>query len=206
MHTENRPLTLEGAIVCLEPLSISHHQALCEVGLDPELWKVTIARVRTSEEMRAYIETALKTQAEGSTLPFVIIERSLGRIIGSTRYLNIDRLNRKLEIGNTWVAKPWQRTTVNTEAKYLLLRHAFETLGCYRVEFKTDVLNEQSRNALLRIGAKEEGILRKHSVTQAGRVRDTVYYSILDTEWPGVKKRLEEKLATSNATAISKGD
>jgi len=186
--------TLQGTVVRLEPIALSHLEALCAVGLDPELWKLTVALVRTPEEMKAYIETALKAESEGTALPFVIVERVSGRIVGSTRYLNIDRLNRKLEIGNTWLARPWQRTAVNTEAKYLLLLHAFETLGCYRVEFKTDLLNEKSRNALRRIGAQEEGILRKHQITQSGRVRDTVYYSIIDTEWPEVKKRLEEKL------------
>jgi RimJ/RimL family protein N-acetyltransferase len=176
----------------------SHLDALCAVGLDPELWNMTLANVQTREEMRSYIEAALTAQEQGTALPFVIVERATGTIVGSTRYMNIDRPNRKLEIGSTWVAKRWQRTAVNTEAKYQLLRHAFEELGCVRVEFKTDVLNAQSRAALLRIGAKEEGILRKHQITQTGRVRDSVYYSIIDTEWPEVKRRLEEKLGMQN--------
>jgi RimJ/RimL family protein N-acetyltransferase len=186
------PVTLEGRVVRLEPLALSHLDALCAVGLDPELWQYTLTIVQTREDMRSYLETALKAREQGSALPFVIIERAANTVVGSTRYLNIDQQNKKLEIGSTWVARRWQRTAVNTEAKYLLLRHAFEVLGCVRVEFKTDVLNRQSRAALLRIGAKEEGILRKHLITQTGRVRDTVYFSILDTEWPDVKRRLEE--------------
>jgi RimJ/RimL family protein N-acetyltransferase len=186
------PVTLEGRVVRLEPLALSHLDALCAVGLDPELWLYTLTIVQTREDMRSYLEAALKAREQGSALPFVIIERAANTVVGSTRYLNIDQQNKKLEIGSTWVARRWQRTAVNTEAKYLLLRHAFEVLGCVRVEFKTDVLNRQSRAALLRIGAKEEGILRKHLITQTGRVRDTVYFSILDTEWPDVKRRLEE--------------
>jgi len=189
-----QPVTLEGSIVRLEPLSLSHYQALCEVGLDPDLWKVGLEPLSTPEEMKSYIEAALKAQEIGTMLLFVIVERPTGRCVGSTRYTNIERRHRKLEIGHTWLARPWQRTAVNTEAKYLLLRHAFESLGCVRVEFKTDVLNEKSRTALLRIGAKEEGILRKHLITQTGRMRDSVYFSIIDTEWREVKKRLEEKL------------
>jgi len=189
-----QPIVLEGSVVRLEPLSVSHHSALCAVGLDPELWKVGIATIRTNEDMKSYIDAALKKQEAGNDLPFVIIERLSGTAVGSTRYMNIEKQHRKLEIGSTWVARQWQRTAVNTEAKYLLLRHAFETLGCVRVEFKTDVLNEASRAAILRLGAKEEGILRKHLITQTGRVRDSVYYSIIDTEWIEVKKKLEEKL------------
>ena len=189
-----QPIVLEGSVVRLEPLSVSHHSALCAVGLDPELWKVGIATIRTNEDMKSYIDAALKKQEAGNDLPFVIIERLSGTAVGSTRYMNIEKQHRKLEIGSTWVARQWQRTAVNTEAKYSLLRHAFETLGCVRVEFKTDVLNEASRAAILRLGAKEEGILRKHLITQTGRVRDSVYYSIIDTEWIEVKKKLEEKL------------
>lgn len=194
----SHPVTLEGSVVRLEPLTLSHLDALCAVGLDPALWKFTVSNVRTREEMRSYIEAAWKAQKQGTALPFVIVERATGTVVGSTRYMNIDQPNRKLEIGSTWVAKRWQRTAVNTEAKYLLLRHAFEALGCVRVEFKTDVLNTQSRAALLRIGAKEEGILRKHQITQTGRVRDSVYFSIIDTDWPEVKRRLEEKLRLQN--------
>jgi N-acetyltransferase len=185
---------LEGAQVRLEPLTLEHHAAFCEVGLDPELWQWIPYRATTAEEMLAYIKSALKDQTAGTAQPFATVERSTGRVIGSTRYMNIDVANRRMEIGATWIAKPWQRTAINAEAKYLMLRHAFETLGCVRVELKTDALNQKSRNAILRIGAKEEGTLRRHVVTWTGRVRDTVYFSVLDSEWSQVKATLEAKL------------
>jgi RimJ/RimL family protein N-acetyltransferase len=150
--------------------------------------------VRTPEDMRSYMESALKLQREGTTLPFVTIERSSGRVVGSTRFGNYDAENRRIEIGWTWIARPWQRTTINTEAKYLMLSHAFERLRCVRVELKTDVLNTPSRKAMLRIGAKEEGILRKHALVWNGRYRDSIYYSILDEEWPGVKLQLQRMM------------
>lgn len=150
--------------------------------------------VRTPEEMRAYIETALDEQAHGVSLPFAIVEKASGRAVGSTRYGNIDRAHRRVEIGWTWVARLWQHTSVNTESKYLLLRHAFETLRCIRVELKTDSLNERSRAAILRIGAREEGVFRNHMITASGRIRHSVYFSITDAEWPSVKAQLEEKL------------
>jgi RimJ/RimL family protein N-acetyltransferase len=180
--------------VRLEPLSLGHHEQLCEVGLAEELWTVTMTRLLTGEDMRVYIEEAIRLQEAGSALPFAIIELSSGKAVGSTRYGNIDRVNRRVEIGWTWVAVPWQRTAVNTECKYLLLRHAFEVLHCVRVEFKTDVVNTRSRQALLRIGAREEGILRRHMITPTGRIRDTVYYSILDDDWAVVKSQLESML------------
>lgn len=189
------PVTLEGATVRLEPLSLDHLSQLCEIGLDEEIWRWMPAQVRTPDDMRGYISTALKGQADGSALPFATVERATGRAIGSTRYLNIDKFNRHVEIGATWIGRAWQRTAVNTEAKYLLLRHAFETLGCLRVELKTDSLNERSRNAILRIGAKEEGIFRNHMVTESGRIRHSVYFSIIDSEWPTIKADLEAKLA-----------
>jgi RimJ/RimL family protein N-acetyltransferase len=188
---------LEGAQVRLEPLTLEHHAALCEVGLDPELWQWIPYRATTAEEMLAYVQNALKDQATGIALPFATVERSTGRVIGSTRYMNIDRPNRRVEIGATWIAKPWQRSVINTEAKYLMLRHAFETQGCVRVELKTDALNQKSRNAILRIGAKEEGTLRRHIVTWTGRIRDSVYFSVLDSEWLEVKAALEAKLTRS---------
>ncbi len=189
------PVTLAGRHVRLEPLSLAHEPELRAVGLDPEIWRWTASLVRTAADLRAYIETALEWQRQGTALPFAIIATASGRAVGSTRYANIDRANRRLEIGWTWLARAAQRTPINTEAKYLLLRHAFETLDCIRVEFKTDALNERSRAALLRIGAKEEGILRSHVITATGRVRDSVYYSILAAEWPEVKAGLEAKLA-----------
>jgi RimJ/RimL family protein N-acetyltransferase len=187
-------MILEGAQVRLEPLTLEHHAALSEVGLDPELWQWIPYRATTAEEMLGYIKSALKDQAAGTAQPFATVERATGRVIGSTRYMNIDEANRRREIGATWIAKPWQRTAINTEAKYLMLRHAFETLGCIRVELKTDALNQKSRNAILRIGAKEEGTLRQHVITWTGRLRDSVYFSVLDSEWPQVKAALEAKL------------
>jgi len=190
-----QPITLEGRYVRLEPLSLEHHAQLCEVGLDEDIWRWTPHQVTTPEEMRAYIEKALKHQTEGSELPFATIEKVSGRVVGSTRYMSIDTANYRVEIGGTWIGLKWQRTPVNTEAKYLMLRHAFETLDCIRVELKTDSLNARSRNAILRIGAKEEGTLRNHMITASGRLRHSVYYSIVDSEWPEVKANLEEKLA-----------
>ncbi len=190
-----KPLTLEGTIVRLDPLSLHHLDALCQVGLDPELWKLTTTLIRNCEDMKIYIEVALRAQEQGMALPFAIFHKPSRTYVGSTRYANIDRLNKRLEIGWTWIARPSQRTAVNTEAKYLLLRHAFETLGCIRVEFKTDSTNTQSRNALLRIGAKEEGTLRNHMITPSGRLRHSVYFSIIDSEWKAIKSDLEAKLA-----------
>ena len=175
-------------------MAMEHHAGLTAIGLDPEIWRLTVAVVRTPDEMRSYMESALLLQAERTSLPFVTIERSSGRIVGSTRFGNYDPLNRRIEIGWSWLARAWQRTATNTEAKYLMLTHAFERLGCVRVELKTDVLNLPSRKAMTRIGAKEEGILRKHTLMWTGRYRDTVFYSILDEEWPQVKARLETLL------------
>ncbi len=187
-------VVLEGRHVRLESLSPDHHPQLCAVGLDEELWRWTTSQMRTPEEMRAYIEEALAAQATGTALPFAIIAKDAARAVGSTRYGNIERAHRRVEIGWTWIGRPWQRTAVNTEAKYLMLRHAFETLGCIRVELKTDSLNERSRHAILRIGAKEEGILRNHMITASGRIRHTVYYSIIASEWPAVQARFEKWL------------
>jgi RimJ/RimL family protein N-acetyltransferase len=190
------PVTLEGRQVRLEPLAKAHVAGLAEVGLDEELWRWIPTAVRTREEMAAYVETALDERQRGVALPFAIVEKATGRAIGSTRYGNIDRTHHRVEIGWTWVTREWQRTAINTEAKYLLLKHAFESLGCVRVELKTDSLNEKSRAAILRIGAKEEGIFRNHMITASGRIRHSAYYSIIDSEWPGVKARLETKLSS----------
>lgn len=188
-------VVLEGRWVRLEPLVDSHHTGLCEVGLEPDLWNLIWYRVTTPQEMYDYIRTALDAESRGAELPFATTEKATGRVVGSTRFLNIDKTHRRVEIGGTWIAKPWQRTAVNTEAKYLMLCHAFDTLGCIRVELKTDSLNVRSREAIRRIGAREEGTLRSHMITWSGRLRDTVYYSILEQEWPGVKADLEAKLA-----------
>ncbi len=189
-----QPVTLEGRNVRLEPLSLAHLAALGEAGLNDEIWRWMPQQVHSAEAMRGWIEEALKAQEQGGTLPFATVEKRSGRAIGSTRYLNIDCANRRVEIGATWLGLAWQRTAANTEAKYLMLRHAFETLGCIRVEFKTDSLNDRSRAALLRIGAKEEGTLRNHMIVSTGRFRHSVYYSIVDSEWGEVKRRLEQKL------------
>jgi RimJ/RimL family protein N-acetyltransferase len=189
-----QPLVLSGSHVRLEPLVENHVSQLCECGLDAGLWQWSPTALSSSDDMADYVRIALQMQRDGTALPFVIIERSSGRIIGSTRFANYDVSHRRVEIGWTWIAPLWQRTAINTGTKYLLLKHAFEALGCLRVELKTDVLNLKSRAAILRIGAQEEGILRNHMVTHTGRVRDTVYYSIIDSEWPAVKSSLEEKL------------
>ena len=198
--TARRPdaVTLEGTGVRLEPLAPVHLEGLCAVGLDPELWRWTISRVTTPDEMRQYVEAALAYRADGSGLAFAILERAGGRVVGSTRYMNISVRDARLEIGATWVARAWQRTFVNTEAKFLLLRHAFEELGFRRVEFKTDARNARSRAAILRLGAAEEGTLRQHAVTATGHVRDTVYFSILESEWPAVRARLEARMAAGD--------
>jgi RimJ/RimL family protein N-acetyltransferase len=195
MTMEIHPITLEGRAVRLEPLSLAHHAQMCEAGLDFDLWHWIPQNVRTPEDMRSYIEQALGEQARGTSLPFATIDQASGKVIGSTRYMNIDVSNLRVEIGSTWLAKPWQRTSANTEAKYLMLRHAFEKFGCIRVELKTDSLNQRSRDAILRLGAKEEGTLRNHMLTWTGRIRHTVYFSIIDAEWPEVKARLEGMLA-----------
>jgi N-acetyltransferase len=185
------PVRLEGRHVRLEPLSQSHHADLSAVGLDEELWRWIPTPVGTPQEMFAYIAAALDEQSRGVSLPFALVEKAGDRAIGSTRYGNIDRAHHRVEIGWTWLAPAWQRTAINTEAKYLLLKHAFETLGCIRVELKTDSLNERSRAAILRIGAREEGTFRNHMITASGRIRHTVYFSILDSEWPDVRSRLQ---------------
>ena len=190
------PVTLEGTSIRLEPLSLTHHAALCEVGLDDTIWRWNPRPpIRTPDDMRRYIESALQQQASGDAVPFATIECASGRAVGSTRFAYIDVENRRVEIGYTWIAPPWQRTAVNTEAKYLMFRHAFETWRCVRVELKTDSLNERSRNAIARVGAKEEGIFRNHMVTHSGRLRHSVYFSIIDSEWPTAKAHLEAKLA-----------
>jgi N-acetyltransferase len=190
-----QPVTLQGRFVRLEPLSLAHCDDLCRVGLVPVLWRWIPNEVTTPELMRAYIETALVEQQQGVSLPFAVVPMESGCAIGSTRYGNINLPNKRVEIGWTWYAPDRQRTPVNTECKLMLLAHAFEQLGMIRVEFKTDVLNEKSRNALLRIGATQEGIFRKHLICESGRIRDTVYFSILDTEWPDKKRSLESRLA-----------
>lgn len=189
-----RPVRLDGANVRLEPLSFEHVEALARVGLEPRLWQWIPSPVTSTAEMNHYVATALAELERGVSVPFAIVDRASGQPIGSTRFGNIEPLHHRLEIGWTWIAYAFWRSAANTETKLLLLRHAFESLRANRVEFKTDALNERSRRAILRLGATQEGIFRKHVITASGRIRDTVYFSIIDTEWPGVKNRLETLL------------
>jgi RimJ/RimL family protein N-acetyltransferase len=196
------PITLEGSVVRLEPLAREHAAAFWEVAQDAldDIFQWIPYRMKTREDFQRQVEKAFGEQERGESVVFATVERKSRHVIGSTRFMNIDRNNRRVEIGSTWIAPAWQRTAVNTEAKYLMLRHAFEVWKCFRVELKTDALNQRSRNAILRIGAKEEGTLRRHVLTWTGRVRDSVYFSILDSEWPEVKVKLEAMLARNAAS------
>ena len=189
------PVTLEGRWARLEPLSLAHLDGLCAVGLEPEIWEWMVAPVTTAAGMRRYVRAALAAQRHGEALPFATVDRASGRVAGSTRFGAIEPAHRRVEIGWTWLGREFRRTALNTEAKLLMLAHAFERLGCVRVELKTDALNRRSRAAILRLGASEEGVLRRHMVTESGRLRDTVYFSVLDSEWPEVKAGLERRLA-----------
>ncbi len=189
------PVTLRGQVVRLEPLKMEHFDALWSIGQDPDLWQLAPYQINTAEKMRTYLRAALDGQELGVALPFVTIEQATDQVVGTTRFGNIDAPNHRVEIGWTWIGKPWQRTPVNTEAKFLMLRHAFEVWQCIRVELKTDALNIRSRAAIARLGAKEEGIFRHHMITESGRLRDSVYFSIINDEWPAVKARLLELLA-----------
>jgi len=190
------PFSLEGRYVRLEPLRPEHATLLWEVAKDhlADLFQWIPYQLNSLEDFQAFNRQVLEEQARGVTIPFSTVERGSNQVVGTTRFMNMDLANRKVEIGSTWIAPRWQRTAVNTEAKYLMLCHAFEVWKCLRVELKTDALNQRSRQAILRLGAKEEGTLRKHMLTYNGRQRDSVYFSILDTEWPQVKARLESKL------------
>jgi RimJ/RimL family protein N-acetyltransferase len=188
------PFTLEGRHVRLEPLSLQHLPGLLEIGLDPSLWALTVSKLRSAADLERYVTRALEDQASGTALPFATVWRESGRVIGSTRFGNIAQEHQRMEIGWTWIAAAWQRTAANTEAKLLMLSHAFDRLGTRRVEFKTSALNQRSRAALLRIGAIEEGTLRQHTVNEDGTIRDTVYFSILHNEWPKVRERLRGRL------------
>jgi N-acetyltransferase len=189
------PIVLEGQSVRLEPLAQRHFDGLCEVGLDPRIWRWLPVLVDSRQAMQAWLEHALVEAESGGSLPFATIERGTGRVVGSTRYMNVDRVNRHVEIGWTWIAPPWQRTAINTEAKLVQLAHAFERLRCLRVEFKTDSLNAASRRAIAALGAVEEGTFRKHVISQGGRLRHSTWFSITDDEWPAVRTRLKARLA-----------
>jgi len=188
------PVTLYGNSVRLAPLKLEHLDELYQAASDESIWLWTTNVIKSREDMLRYVETALGEAARKVSVPFVTIDKASNKIVGSTRFGNIDVENRRAEIGWTWINPQWQRSFVNTEAKLLMLTHAFEDWKCVRVELKTDVLNEKSRKAILRIGATEEGILRRHQITDAGRFRDTVYFSIIDSEWQFVKANLNEKL------------
>jgi N-acetyltransferase len=198
------PVILEGRAVRLEPLSPDHLDALLEAAADPAIWRYMPANCSTRDEMYRAIETALEWQRAGTALPFATVDRRSGKAIGSTRYMNIVPEHKRLEIGWTWIAPAWQRSAINTEAKYLMIRHAFERLECNRVELKTSALNVKSRAAILRIGAKEEGTLRSHMVNPDGSLRDTVYFSVIAPEWPEVKARLEAMMERAAGEDTSK--
>jgi RimJ/RimL family protein N-acetyltransferase len=192
------PVSLSTDRLLLRPLDLTDESALADAASDGALWEKTTTTVPRPEGMRAYLETALDQAASGAALPFAIVVRDGERVVGTTRYMNIDAKNHRLEIGTTWVARSWQRSFVNTHAKFLLLRHAFEALGCIAVEFRTHILNHQSRQAIERLGAKQDGILRQHMIMPDGHIRDTVVYSIVKAEWPTVKAGLAQRLGESS--------
>ncbi len=188
------PITLSGRHVDLVPLDPTHHDQLCEAVEDGALWRLWYTAIPKPAEMAAEIERRLVLQSDGAMLPFTVIDRPTGRAVGMTTYMNIALQGPRLEIGSTWYAKRVQRTPLNTEAKLLLLSHAFDTLGCIAVEFRTHFHNQQSRRAIERLGAKLDGILRQHMRLPDGSLRDTCVYSIIPSEWPSVRKGLEWKL------------
>jgi RimJ/RimL family protein N-acetyltransferase len=190
------PVTLDGTHVRLEPVGAHHVDGLWHAGRYPELWRMRPFPVHSRDDLAAQVDAALASATAATLFMFATVERTSGRPIGSTCFLNLDPPNRHLEIGGTWITPAWQRTVANTEAKYLQLRHCFDTLGCLRVEFKTDLRNARSRAALTRLGAVEEGTLRHHVVLPDGYRRDSVYFSILDREWPAVRVRLEDRMRT----------
>lgn len=192
---EVKPVVLTGKHVRLEPMTDAHVPGLAEMGAGQTFWDFMLyGNINTTDDMRNWVQDILSRAEKGTDLPFVVIHLASGRVAGATRYLNIVPKDRGLEIGGTWYGLEFQRTAVNTECKYLLLCHAFETLGCIRVQLKTDLRNERSQKAIERIGAVKEGVLRNHMILPDGRIRHSVFYSILDSEWPDVKNRLEAML------------
>jgi len=187
--------TLQGGIVRLEPLEDRHIAGLMEAGSGWDIWRWTVEWIDTPEKLRAYLALAEEARDAGTQVPYVTISQATGDVIGSTRFLNIDRPNHRAEIGYTWLHPSQQRSGANLEAKLLQLTYAFETLGARRIEFKTDSLNDKSRNALLGIGATFEGIFRNHMISQGGRMRHSAYYSVIDDEWPRVKEHLAARVA-----------
>jgi RimJ/RimL family protein N-acetyltransferase len=188
--------TLQGQRILLRPLRYSDADALLHAAADGELWNLTVTVVPSPSTVDSYLKKALDGRDAGTVMPFVIVLKDTGEVLGSTRFWKIDPLNRKLEIGSSWIAASWQKSFVNTEAKYLMLRHAFEALNCVRVQFTTDENNQKSRNAILRLGAQQEGIVRHERIMPDGRKRNSVRFSIIDDEWPQVRLHLEQKLAT----------
>ncbi len=188
------PVVLEGKHVKLEPMRIDHLPALCEVGLNQPIWKWTNNIVAETADIERYVRAALADRDRVTALPFVTIDQASGKVVGSTRFGNIDALNRKAEIGWTWINPRWQRTAINSEAKLLMLTHAFEVWKCIRVELKTDANNKVSQKAIQRLGAVKEGILRNHMITESGRYRDSVFFSIIEMEWESVKANLASKI------------
>lgn len=187
------PVVLTGRYVRLEPMTEAHVPALTEIGAGQQFWSFMLyGDIRTREDMRRWVLDILERASHGTDLPFVAVHLASGQVAGATRYLNIVPRDRGLEIGGTWYGPEFQRTVVNTECKYLLLQHAFENLKAVRVQLKTDSRNERSQRAIERIGALKEGVLRNHMILPDGRIRDSVFYSILDAEWPAVKTRLEQ--------------
>ena len=188
------PVELEGNFVKLLPLTESHKSEVLDAASDGKLWELWYTSVPSSDTLDSYMGFALKQKSEGLALPFVIVEKATGKVVGSTRFCSVDAPNRRVEIGYTWYSQSVQRTGINTECKYLLLQHAFETLDAIAIEFKTNFFNFPSRNAILRLGAKQDGILRNHRIDRMGNIRDTVIFSILKSEWPTVKTALEFKM------------
>jgi RimJ/RimL family protein N-acetyltransferase len=188
------PVTLTGAHATIEPLSPEHEQGLQRAAADGELWRLWYTSVAPPDKMGEYIAAALDMRERQDAMPFVIREKSSGEIVGCTRYFNVDAANRRLEIGYTWYAKRVQRSPINTDCKLMLLTHAFETLACIAVEFRTHWFNQASRAAIERLGAKQDGVLRNHQVLADGSKRDTVVFSIIDGEWPAVKRNLRYQL------------
>jgi len=192
---EVKPVVLTGRHVRLEPLTEAHAPGLAKIGIGQTFWDYMLyGRMETLEDMQDWVKDIMARGARGTDLPFAVIHLESGRAAGATRYLNIMPNDRGLEVGGTWYSPEFQRTFVNTECKYLLFRHAFEILGCIRVQIKTDSRNERSQKAIERIGAVKEGVLRNHMILPDGYIRHSVFYSILDSEWPGVKKKLEEMM------------
>ncbi len=199
------PVSLHGSIISLEPLTLGRLSELAAVGLDPELWRLQPRAIQSVVDMQRYIEQALDEQARGMSLPFVIVRRADQALIGSTRFMDIALAHRRLEIGATWLTRGAHRTGANVEAKLLLLQHAFETISVQKVVLKTEVLNTQSRTAILALGATEEGTFRRHLIADDGRMRDMIYFAILDSDWPGVCANLQARLARYVGQGVDTG-